>query len=46
MAGSHDWTGHEVAAEVPGDAVVVRFGITLTGRGRLGLRNAELIRGA
>ncbi len=46
VAGSHGWTGHEVTAEVPGDAAVIRFGITLTGRGRLGLRDTELIRGA
>jgi hypothetical protein len=39
--GSKDWTWHEVTISVPGDAGVVRFGISLTGRGRVELRNAE-----
>ena len=45
VADSHGWTRHEVTAAVPEGAHVVRFGITLTGRGRVELRNAELIRG-
>jgi hypothetical protein len=40
--GSSDWTWHEVAVAVPGDAVVIRFGISLAGDGRIELRNAEL----
>ena len=40
--GSGDWTGHEVATDVPGDAGVIRFGISLAGRGRVELRNPEL----
>ncbi len=40
--GSSDWTWHEVAVPVPGDAVVIRFGISLAGDGRIELRNAEL----
>jgi len=37
-----DWTWHEVTMPVPGDAGVIRFGISLTGRGRIELRGAEL----
>jgi hypothetical protein len=40
--GSGDWTWHEVTVPVPGDAGVIRFGISLTGRGRIQLRNPEL----
>ena len=40
--GSSDWTWHEVTMPVPGDAGVIRFGISLTGRGRVELRNPEL----
>jgi hypothetical protein len=40
--GSSDWTWHEVTTDVPGDAVVIRFGISLAGRGRIELRGAEL----
>jgi len=40
--GSSDWTWHEVTMPVPGDAGVVRFGISLAGRGRIELRDAEL----
>jgi hypothetical protein len=40
--GSTDWTRHEVTMPVPGDAGVIRFGISLTGHGRVELRNPEL----
>ena len=40
--GSGDWTWHEVTMPVPGDAGVIRFGISLAGRGRIELRGAEL----
>jgi hypothetical protein len=40
--GSSDWTWHEVTLPVPGDAGVIRFGISLAGRGRVELRNPEL----
>ena len=40
--GSSDWTWHEVTVPVPGDAGVIRFGISLAGRGRVELRGAEL----
>jgi hypothetical protein len=43
--GSSDWTRHEVTAQVS-DAEVVRFGVSLTGRGSVELRNAELTAGA
>jgi hypothetical protein len=39
--GSSDWTWHEVTMPV-GDVGVIRFGSSLTGRGRIELRNAEL----
>jgi hypothetical protein len=40
--GSSDWTWHEVTVPVPGEATAIRFGISLTGRGRIELRDAEL----
>jgi hypothetical protein len=40
--GSSDWTRHEVTVPVPGQAGVIRFGISLTGCGRVELRNPEL----
>jgi hypothetical protein len=40
--GSSDWTWHEVTMPIPGDAGVIRFGISLAGRGRIELRDAEL----
>ena len=40
--GSSDWTWHEVAMLIPGAVGVIRFGISLTGPGRIELRNAEL----
>jgi hypothetical protein len=40
--GSSDWTWHEVTVPVPGEATVIRFGISLTGHGRIELRGAEL----
>ena len=41
--GSTDWTWHEATVTVGTDAAVIRFGISLTGPGRVELRNAELI---
>jgi hypothetical protein len=41
--GSSDWTWHEVTVPVPGEATAIRFGISLTGGGRIELRGAELI---
>jgi hypothetical protein len=40
--GSGDWAWHEVTVPVPGDAGVIRFGISLTGGGRVELRDPEL----
>jgi hypothetical protein len=40
--GTSDWTWHEVTVPVPGEAIVVRFGISLAGGGRIELRGAEL----
>ena len=40
--GSSDWTWHDVTTPVPQEADVIRFGISLTGRGRVELRNPEL----
>jgi hypothetical protein len=40
--GSADWTWHEVTVAVPGEAIAIRFGISLAGRGRIELRGAEL----
>jgi len=40
--GSSDWTWHEVTVPVPGEAIAIRFGISLAGRGRIELRGAEL----
>ena len=40
--GSSDWTWHDVTVPVPGEATAIRFGISLAGRGRIALRDAEL----
>jgi hypothetical protein len=40
--GSSDWTWHEVTLPVPRQAGIIRFGISLAGRGRIELRDAEL----
>jgi hypothetical protein len=37
-----DWTWHEVTTPVPAEAGVIRFGVFLTGRGRIQLRDAEI----
>jgi len=44
VAGRRPWTRHEITAAVPGDAEIVRFGITLNGPGEIALRQAELTR--
>jgi len=41
-SGSSDWTWHEVTVPVGGEAVGIRFGISLAGHGRIELRGAEL----
>jgi hypothetical protein len=40
--GSSGWAWHEVTVPVPGAATAIRFGISLTGHGRIELRGAEL----
>ncbi len=40
--GSSDWAWNEVTVPVPGEAIAIRFGISLAGRGRIELRGAEL----
>jgi hypothetical protein len=43
ITGRHDdWTGHEITAPIPADADLIRFGITLTGPGRIALRSPDL----
>ena len=42
VSGGHDWTRHEITALIPEDADIIRFGIALTGSGRIALRNPEL----
>jgi hypothetical protein len=37
-----DWTAYEITARIPADADLIRFGITLTGQGRIALRNPGL----
>lgn len=40
--GTTEWTPTQVHAEVPADATMIIFGLTLTGPGQAWLRNAEL----
>ena len=42
IAGRRPWTGHEITARIPADADLIRFGIGLTGPGRIALRNPDL----
>ena len=44
VAGSQDWSRREIIVTVPEDTDVIRFGITLAGRGRVWLRHPELRR--
>ncbi len=44
-AGSRNWSSDEVSALVPEDADMIRFGIILTGSGRVWLQSPELRRG-
>ncbi len=44
VTGSQDWSRREITATVPVDTDIIRFGITLAGRGRVWLRNPELRR--
>jgi hypothetical protein len=40
--GRRDWDAHEITALIPADADMIRFGIVLTGAGRIALRSPEL----
>jgi hypothetical protein len=42
VAGGQDWSRREITVTVPEDTDVIRFGITLAGRGRVWLRHPEL----
>jgi hypothetical protein len=42
LPGDHDWARREITAPVPGNADYIRFGVTLTGPGRIELRNPDL----
>ncbi|HEV2258498.1 MAG TPA: hypothetical protein VGS06_35705 [Streptosporangiaceae bacterium] len=42
VAGTGDWTGHEVTAQIPPDATLIIFGVFLNGRGQIELRNLQL----
>ena len=42
VTGTGDWTRHEVAAQVPPDAINIIFGVSLNGRGQIEFRNPEL----
>ena len=42
ISGRHPWTRYEVTAPVPADADLIRFGLALTGPGRIALRHPEL----
>jgi hypothetical protein len=44
--GSTGWAAHQVTMEVPGDAKIIRFGVSLTGPGRVEMRNADLASGS
>jgi hypothetical protein len=39
-----DWTRYEITVQIPANADLVRFGIALTGPGRVALRNPDLRR--
>ena len=36
------WTGYQITARIPADADLIRFGVALTGPGRIALRNPDL----
>ena len=44
VTGSQDWSRREITMTVPEGTDVIRFGITLAGRGRVWLRHPELRR--
>ena len=42
IAGRRAWTRYEITARIPADADLIRFGIALTGPGRIALQNPDL----
>jgi hypothetical protein len=42
ISGHRPWTRYEITARIPADADQIRFGIALTGSGRITLRNPDL----
>jgi hypothetical protein len=46
ISGRHPWTRYGVTAPIPADADLIRFGIALTGAGRIALRHPDLCRDA
>jgi len=42
ISGHRPWTRYEITARIPADADQIRFGIALTGSGRIALRNPDL----
>ena len=44
LSGHRPWTRYQITARIPADADRIRFGIALTGSGRIALRNPELRR--
>jgi hypothetical protein len=42
ISGHRPWTRYEITAQIPADADQIRFGIALTGSGRIALRNPDL----
>ena len=44
LSGHRPWTRYQITARIPADADQIRFGIALTGSGRIALRNPELRR--
>ena len=44
ITGTRDWTRYQITGQVPADAEHMGFELTLTGPGRVWLRNVELAR--
>lgn len=44
IRGSSGWAAQELTMQVPGDAELIRFGLSLDGPGQVALRNAQLTR--
>ena len=42
ISGGRPWTRFEITARIPADADLIRFGIALTGPGRIALQNPDL----